>query len=165
MEGGIIKTWPLLRKRTPTMTPISYVLQFKGTAGPTNEAGTILKATTTAPGCQITTTIGPDGVTAEYQPAPGERASFESEVRITGESSFQEQGTISMGKGRLHFSTVGEGYLGASSDPKVRHGSVIWRIERGEGPFQGATGLITSNFFVTDQGEVTDNHFGVLFLR
>ena len=70
-----------------------------------------------------------------------------------------------MGTSRLHFSTVGEGYLGGSLDPKVRQGSVIWRIDRGEGRFQGATGLITSNFVVTDQGEVTDNHFGVLFLR
>jgi hypothetical protein len=147
------------------MTPIIYVLQFKGKADPANEAGTILKAMTTAPSCQITTTIGPDGVTANLQPADGGCASFESEVRITGDTSFQEKGTISLGKSRLLFSTVGEGYLGGSPDPKVRQGSVIWRIDRGEGRFQGATGLITSNFVVTDQGEVTDNHFGVLFLR
>jgi hypothetical protein len=124
-----------------------------------------LKATTTAPSCRITTTIGSEGITSDLQPADGGRASFESEVRITGDTSFQEQGTITMGTSRLHFSTVGEGYLGASPDPTVRHGSVIWRIDRGEGGFQGVTGLITSNFFVTDQGEVTDNHFAVLFLR
>src|SRR5215813_15256063 len=135
------------------MPPIIYVLQFKGKAGPANEAGTVLKATTTAPGCQITTTIGPDEVTADLQPAEGCRASFESEVRITGDTSFQEQGTISVGKSRLHFSTVGEGYLGGSPDPKLRHGSVIWRVDRGEGRFHGATGLITSNFFVSDHGE------------
>jgi len=146
------------------MTPIIYVLQFKGQAGPANEAGTILKAMTTAPSCQITTTVGPESVTANLRPADGGRTSFESEVRITGDTSFQEQGTISMGKSRLHFSTVGEGYLGGSPDPKVRHGAVIWRIDRGEGRFLGATGLITSNFIVTDEGEVTDNHFGVLFL-
>jgi hypothetical protein len=147
------------------MTSIIYVLQFNGKAGPANEAGTILKATTTAPSCRITTTVGPDGVAGDFQAAEGGRASFESEVRITGDTSFQEKGTISMGKSRLHFSTVGQGYLGESPDPKVRHGAVIWRIDRGEGRFLGATGLITSNFIVTDEGEVTDNHFGVLFLR
>src|SRR5262249_14150095 len=99
-------------KRIPTMTPILYVLQFKAKAGPANEAGTILKATTTAPSCQITTTIGSDGVTADFQPADGGRATFESEVRIIGDTRFQEQGTISFGKSRLHFSTVGEGHLG-----------------------------------------------------
>jgi hypothetical protein len=146
------------------MTQLLYVLQFKGNASPANEAGTILKATSTAPGCRVTTTIGADGVAADLQPTDGARASFESEVRITGATSFQEKGTISIGESRLHFSTVGEGYLGGSPDPIVRHGSVIWRIDRGEGRFQGATGLITSNFVVTDQGEVTDNQFGVLFL-
>jgi hypothetical protein len=146
------------------MTPAIYVLQFKGKASPANEARTILKAMTTAPSCRITTTVGPDGVTADLQPADGDRASFESKVRITGDTTFEEQGTISMGKSRLHFSTVGQGYLGGSPDPNVRHGSVIWRIDWGEGRFQGTTGLITSNFVVTDQGEVTDNHFGVLFV-
>jgi hypothetical protein len=146
------------------MPQLLYVLQFKGKASPANEAGTTLKATTTARGCRVTTTIGADSVAADLQPADGPRASFESEVLITGATSFEEKGTISFGESRLHFSTVGEGYLGGSPDPKVRHGSVIWRIDRGEGRFQGATGLITSNFLVTDQGEVTDNHFGVLFL-
>jgi hypothetical protein len=42
---------------------------------------------------------------------------------------------------------------------------VIWKVERGEGQFAGATGLITSNFFVSSTGEVTDNHFGVLFVK
>ncbi len=36
--------------------------------------------------------------------------------------------------------------------------------QRGEGQFAGATGLITSNFFVDDQLGVVDNHFGVLLL-
>ncbi len=60
------------------MTQVTYVLQFKGKACPANEAGTILKAATTAPGCRITTTIGPDGITTDLQPADGGRASFES---------------------------------------------------------------------------------------
>jgi len=42
---------------------------------------------------------------------------------------------------------------------------VIWKVERGEGQFEGASGLITSNFFVSTTGEVTDNHFGVIFVR
>ena len=56
-------------------------------------------------------------------------------------------------------------HLGGSADPKLKHGSVMWKIDRGEGQFSGATGLITSNFFVGEKGEVTDHHFGVLFVR
>jgi hypothetical protein len=38
-------------------------------------------------------------------------------------------------------------------------------VDSGEGQFQGATGYITSNFLVSDQGEVTDYHFGLIFLK
>lgn len=149
------------------MTEMIYVLQFRGKAAPTNAAGTILKARTTAPSCTIATTIGPDGASASIRTADGAKATFESEVTITGETSFQENGTITFGEGRhrLHFSTVGEGYLAGSADPKRKHGAVTWKVDRGEGQFEGATGLITSNFFVSDDGGVIDNHFGVIFLK
>ena len=39
-----------------------------------------------------------------------------------------------------------------------------WRVEAGEGQFVGATGLITSNFFVEEGLGVVDHHFGVLLL-
>ena len=37
-------------------------------------------------------------------------------------------------------------------------------IDGGEGRFEGARGLITSNFLVSDSGEVVDNQFGVIFV-
>jgi hypothetical protein len=60
---------------------------------------------------------------------------------------------------------VGQGYLGPSADPKLKHGSVIWRVDSGEGQFAEASGLITSNFTINEAGEVTDNHFGVIFVK
>ncbi len=149
------------------MAQLVYMMQFKGQAAPTNDAGTVLKATTTAPSCTMTTVVGDAGVTGNLQLTSGGQASFESQVTFTGETSFLEVGSIAFGdKGhKLYFSTVGEGYIGPSADPQLKHGSVIWKIERGEGQFTGATGLITSNFFVSATGEVTDNHFGVIFVK
>jgi len=149
------------------MAQILYAMQFKGKAVPANAAGTVLKAATTAQSCAITTTVGVNGVNGTLQPTSGGQAVFESEVTFTGETSFQESGTIAFGDvgNRVHFSTVGQGYIGPSADPQLKHGSVIWKIERGEGQFAGATGLITSNFFVSSEGEVIDNHFGVIFLK
>jgi hypothetical protein len=146
---------------------ILYTMQFKGRAVPANEAGTILKATTTASSCTITTVVGANGVSGSLRPASGGQASFESQVTFTGETTFQEEGSITFGDPphRLYFSTVGQGYIGSSADPHLKHGSVMWKVERGEGQFAGATGLITSNFFVSSTGEVTDNHFGVLFVK
>jgi hypothetical protein len=85
---------------------------------------------------------------------------------VTSENSFIESGSIRFGEGNHHFrfSTVGQGYLGTSADPKLRHGSVIWRVEGGEGQFAGASGLITSNFTISEAGEVIDRHFGVIFV-
>jgi hypothetical protein len=41
----------------------------------------------------------------------------------------------------------------------------MWQVDGGEGQFAGARGLITSNFFVSETGEVTDCHFGLLFVQ
>jgi len=146
---------------------ILYTMQFKGRAVPANDAGTVLKATTTAPSCTITTVVGANGVSGNLQPTSGGQASFESQVTFTSEIAFQEEGSITFGDNQhcLYFSTVGQGYIGSSADPQLKHGSVIWKVERGEGQFAGATGLITSNFFVSGTGEVTDNHCGVLFVK
>lgn len=147
------------------MEQLVYALQFKGQAAPVEGASGAMKAKTSAPGCTISTEIGPNGVRGDIRPADGGAAEFESDVTLTGDTSFQESGTITFGEGnRLRFSTVGQGYLGPSPDPKLSTGAVIWRIDGGDGQFEGATGLITSNFSVSDTGEVTDNHFGVIFL-
>lgn len=149
------------------MAQTLYAMQFKGKATPANAAGIVLKAATTAQSCAITTAVRVHGGNGTLQPTSGGQATFESEVTFTGETSFQEPGTIAFGgaSNRLHFSTVGQGYIGPSVDPQLKHGSVIWKVERGEGQLAGATGLITSNFFVGSEGEVTDNHFGVIFIK
>lgn len=60
---------------------------------------------------------------------------------------------------------IGGGYLHPGPGPGRKHGSLMWRIEGGEGQFAWASGLITSNFFVGAGGDVTDHHFGVISLR
>jgi hypothetical protein len=148
------------------MRELIYAMRFTGHATPVGSAGNVLKATTTAPSSTLTATVGPDGLCGVLQPVDGGEAAFESDVTFTGESSFQEVGTIAFGDGhRLRFGTVGSGYLGPSADPARKHGTVMWRVEGGEGQFAGASGLITSNFFVDDNLAVTDHHFGVIFVR
>jgi hypothetical protein len=146
------------------MRHIFFCMQFKGTATPGSEPG-VLKATTSATSCSIKSVVGNDGVEGTFIPAEGGLAFFESEVRLEG-GKFHEKGTICFGEDHeLEFDTVGEGYLGPSSDPKHMAGAVIWNITGGQGQFAGASGYITSNFLVSDQGEVTDNQFGVIYLK
>ena len=105
------------------------------------------------------------GIASALDLADGDSAEFTSQVTFTSPSSFQEIGSISFGHGTvLHFTTVGSGFLGPSADPTRQHGAVMWRVERGEGQLAGATGLITSNFFVGQNLEIVDHHFGVLLI-
>jgi hypothetical protein len=148
------------------MKKVLYVMQFTGKAAPVDGAKNILKASTTSPGCTIATVVRADGVSGTLERTGGGTAAFESEVVFSAEGVFQESGSITFGDGghRLYFSTVGQGYMGPSAEPGLQHGVVSWKIERGEGQFAGASGLITSNFFVSATGEVTDHHFGVIFV-
>lgn len=147
------------------MARLIYVLQFKGQAGPVEGAEGVLRAGTSASPCRITTQIGADGVSGQIEAIEGTSASFESEVTFISETTFLESGTIRFGDGAsLTFSTVGSGYIAPSAEEGIAHGAVSWRIDSGEGQLAGATGLITSNFLVGSAGEVTDNHFGLIFL-
>jgi len=146
------------------MRALVYAMRFTGQVTPVGIAGDVLEATTTGSGSTLTTTIGPDGLAADLETLPGGEATFASEVTFTGETRFQETGTIAFGDHRLRFSTVGSGYLAPGADPRRQQGAVVWRVESGEGQFAGATGLITSNFFVGDDGAVVDHHLGVVIL-
>jgi len=148
------------------MKQIIYAMQFKGQGGPGGSPN-VLKAMTSSPSCALTTVVGPEGVHGSVQPAAGGKASFESEVTVTGETSFLESGSIRFGDGnhRLRFSTVGQGYLADSPEPKLKSGAVMWRVDGGEGQFAGASGYITSNFTMDDAGHVTDNQFGVIYVK
>jgi hypothetical protein len=96
-----------------------------------------------------------------------DNASFDTNVTTTGETSFDESGVMTLGSDsdRLRFSTVGQGFLSPSPEQGLFEGSVIWRIEEGEGKFAGATGLITSNFTLTmETGEVWEHQVVSMFL-
>jgi hypothetical protein len=70
---------------------ILYTMQFKGRAVPANDAGTVLKATTTAPSCTITTVVGATGVSGNLQPTAGGQGCFESQVTFTGKRPFRKK--------------------------------------------------------------------------
>jgi hypothetical protein len=148
------------------MKQIIYAMQFKGKAGPGPSAN-VMKAATSSPSSIVTTVVDAQGVHGKIEPTAGGKAEFESEVTITGETSFTEKGTIRFGDGnnRLRFSSIEHGYLGDSPEAGLKSGAVMWRVDGGEGQFAGASGYITSNFTLSDTGEVTDNHFGVIFVK
>ena len=158
------------------MSQIIYTMQFKGEMSPVGTSPNVMKATMVASRICMTV-VGPNRLQTPLEPAAGEQATFESdvtflggfespEVTAAGEAGFKETGMITFGGGehRLRFSTIGQGYIGPSAESNLRQGAVIWQVESGEGQFKGAQGLITSNFILSEAGEVTDHHMGVIFV-
>jgi hypothetical protein len=142
------------------MRPITYALQFRGQA---DELEGGLRNQARAPGCALVTSLTPEGVDGGFVWAPGaEEAYFESALTVTDEESFEGRGTILFSRGHaLH--VRGRGQFTPSPDPHLRQGTVVWEVAGGEGQFEGASGRITSNFFLSDTGDLTDNQLGVIF--
>jgi hypothetical protein len=91
---------------------------------------------------------------------------YETHVTFTSETTFTESGRVAVGRNgdALQISTVGEGYIGQSADPSIMHGTVVWRIDAGEGTLEGASGLVTSNFQLRPEtGDVTEYQVAVIF--
>ncbi|HJN60516.1 MAG TPA: hypothetical protein QF630_05670, partial [Alphaproteobacteria bacterium] len=70
--------------------------------------------------------------------------------------SFQQYGTITFedSRDRLHFSTQGQGRIEDGADKRA---TATLKIDRGEGRFQNASGLISSDFSISENGDVIDN--------
>lgn len=146
------------------MKQVQYVLQFKGRGGPKRGAKGILATTSHATAGSITTTIGAKQVDAKLKAGRG-KAIFKSEARFNPDGTFVENGTIRFGgAGSITFSTRGAGFMEPSRDPDLKHGAIMWQVDKGTGCFKGASGLITSNFTLGKKGEVVDNQWGVIFL-
>jgi hypothetical protein len=145
------------------MKPITYSLQFRGQATPLRS--NLLRLRLTAPSSALVTTVGAMGVRGRFNDVSGGEAFLHSELQLDEESSFADRGTIEFGRGNtVRFRSIG-GRLTHCPDPHLTHGAAIRQVEGGEGQFAESEGLITSNFFISDTGEVTENHFGVIFVH
>lgn len=87
------------------------------------------------------------------------------------EGSFTETATITFGdpadNNVLNCSSIGLGCMGAYACPEAPYtgGTVMWKIDGGEGIFNGATGAITSNFlFNKDLNALIAYQVGVIYL-
>jgi hypothetical protein len=94
-----------------------------------------------------------------------EPATVDAQLSFTDERSFRLTGEIRFeGEGTLRFRTVANGRLDPSPERSLRHGTAVLEVCGGTGRFDGARGRITSNFVVSDDGEITDHQLGVVFV-
>jgi hypothetical protein len=141
------------------MRPITFSLQFRGVA---DEHDGGLRKYARAPGCALVTSLI-DGLAGHYVWSENEsEAVFESTLAFVDETSFRESATIRLPRGE-GLRLDGRGVLAASPDPQLRHGIVVWEIVGGDGRLAGTCGRVTSNFLLSETGDLTETQLGVMF--
>jgi hypothetical protein len=125
------------------MRPITFTLRFEGE----------------------TVSLGDGRLWAESRAAAGiEEALCRTELDVGHDGSVEETGVLSFGEdASLTFRA--KGALRTSPDPTIRHGTAVLEITGGSGKLAGACGFVTSNFLLSETGELTDHHLGLLFLE
>ena len=149
------------------MRTLLYNMHFRGRMSSAVADARSLRTTGSATSCVVTTTVLPSGVEADVKAAEGDLAFLESELRVTGTDSFEEDGMIVFGDGSdnvLRFSTAGHGRLSHCLDPGTMAGTASCSVHGGTGQFAAASGFINSTFTLTDSGELNDFHSGLIFL-
>lgn len=149
------------------MEPVVYVMRFEGKGTPDETEGG-LRIFARAHGCTITTGLGTHGeIRSRLQETGTALAELVSRVIPHGEGAFEERGSIAFGgeTNRLDFATVGMGCIHPAGEDGVQQGTATWAVTGGTGPFEGARGLITSNFTITPARHILDYQVGVIYLR
>ena len=142
------------------MKPITFSLQFRGQVAQLEEG---LRKQARAPGCALVTSLTAEGPDGHFVWAPGDdEALLDSTLAFQDERRFDERGTIVFALGNS-LRIRGSGRIVPSADPDLRQGTVVWTVEGGDGHFEGATGLITSNFLLSATGDLTENQLAVVF--
>lgn len=137
------------------MGPIAFALQLEGEA--VELGGGRFWVETRA----VRTTVDRDldhfgGIAADV-------ALCRRDLDLWDDGSLVQTGEFSFGGDAITFRA--RGALGASPDPHRRHGTAVLEVTGGRGRLAGARGYVTSNFLLSDSGELTDHHLGLLFVE
>jgi hypothetical protein len=148
----------------PMTTLLTYSLEFRGEAVHDGD-GFLLRAS--APSCTHETRLAGEGIVARFLVGDcNEEAFLEGRLLLSADGRFSARVTIDFGHGhRLEGVTLDAGLLTPSADEHLHQGTATIQVVGGSGQFEGASGRITSNFVLSDTGELTDNQLGMVFLR
>jgi hypothetical protein len=143
---------------------LTYALEFRGDVA-RDADGLVVRAS--APSCTHETRLQNGGIVSRFSFDDCQDEAFLN-ARLQfdrDEGTFAAIATIDFGHGHeLWVQTMDPGRLDSSADLHLRHGSATLHVVGGKGQFKDASGRITSNFVVSDTGELTDNQLGMLFL-
>ena len=144
-----------------------YAVQFRGEASWAGIDGNLLRIVARSTGSSMRSRFDRDGLHGEVRDEPGDEICLESELTITGATTFQEVGTIAFGTGGdcFRFSTRGSGHLDPAAVGTGRRGAAVLQVDDGERRFVAAHGLLASTYVVDATGAITILHLGSIYFR
>jgi hypothetical protein len=138
---------------------ITYVLQFRGQA---EGSGRLFGVTARAPSAMLVSVVDRNGPHGRFEDVGANealfRASMDAHGPVEGEIDFGAGNTLRVRATKRHAPEAGFG-------SHVRHGAALLEVVAGTGRLASARGLITSNFLLSDTGDLTDTHLGLLALE
>jgi len=150
------------------MRQIVYALRFRGEAGRGGVDGNLFRIVSQVSTCVMRTSFDENGLHGQVWEEPGEKIRLESDLTITGATSYQEAGVISFGSAgdRLRFSTRGSGHLEPLMPGLGRQSAAVLQVDGGERRLADARGLIAATYVFDDDGTTfTLLHLGSIVLQ
>lgn len=144
-----------------------YAVRFRGEASWAGIDGNLLRIEARASGSAMRSRFDQYGLHGEVEDEPGEEIRLESELTITGATTFQESGAIVFGANgdRLRFSTRGSGHLDPAVVGAGRRGAAVLQLDNGERQFARSHGLLTATYDIDATGAITILQLGsIVFL-
>jgi hypothetical protein len=137
------------------MNPIAFTLRFEGAAVEVDEGRFWMETRADA-------TV-PDAAHGQVGPIDGGGALCRRNLELWADGSLVQSGQITFGADDA-ITFRARGALGVGPYPGLRHGTAVLEVTGGRGRLAGARGFVTSNFLLSDTGELIDHHLGLLFV-
>ena len=139
--------------------PVTYALQFRGQVETTGERGS---AATRASSAMLVSVVDRDGPHGRFEDVGAGEAVF----HVVLDDSGPVDGHVDFGGGTTLRLRAAERHAAKPScRPHLSHGTALLEVVAGTGRLDGASGWITSNYLLSDTGDLTDTHLGLLFVR
>lgn len=140
--------------------PITYALQFRGQVDGRDGLLTVQGRATSSLLVSVVDRSGPHGRFEEV-------GSGEAILRFELDPGFEPvRGHVDFGSGTTLALEARERRPPAEAPrPHLRHGAAILEVTGGTGELRRASGWVASNYLLSDTGDLTDTHLGLLFVE
>jgi len=139
--------------------PVTYALQFRGQVETTDERGT---AAARASSAMLVSVVDREGPHGRFEDVGAGEAVF----HVALDGSGPVDGHVDFGGGTTLRLRAAERHAAEPSRrPHLSHGVALFEVVAATGRLEGASGWITSNYLLSDTGDLTDTHLGLLFVE